>query len=367
MKFNRSMLGGTIKKTALEPYSRYIGKYLDGYAAEGVPFNAVTVQNEVDTTVDGRYPACLWSQEDEILFVGRYLGPLLRKANSPTKIWILDHNFNLWGRAIAELSDPGVYEYADGIAWHGYAGVPSGMSMAHNAFPEKNAYFTEGGPGRGPGGPSGGPTSAWTRWVEWANDCFSNWAKSITVWNIALDEHGTPYIGRRETPPPGAAGAGGRGGAAGAGAAGGRGGAAGAAGGCRTWRSRRSWRGWRAWRSCRSCRTRRCVWRWRRGWHDHDPKRYACGIARRGVLVACALLETRAARSQGLPHRWNGRQRDAKLQEPRLACRIHQSGWEHGGGALQSRSGEAHSVSFWEGTLWISIYRPIPVYTLQWS
>ena len=229
MKFNRSMLGGTIKKTTLEPYSRYIGKYLDGYAAEGVPFNAVTVQNEVDTTVDGRYPACLWSQEDEILFVGRYLGPLLRKANSPTKIWILDHNFNLWGRAIAELSDPGVYEYADGIAWHGYAGEPSGMSMAHNAFPEKNAYFTEGGPGRMPGAAAFGPASSWTTWAEWANDCVRNWAKSITVWNIALDEHGTPYIGRRETPPAGAAGAAGRGGAAGAAAAGGRGGAAGAA------------------------------------------------------------------------------------------------------------------------------------------
>ena len=33
--------------------------------------NAVTVQNEIDTTVDGRYPSCQWAQEDEILFVRR--------------------------------------------------------------------------------------------------------------------------------------------------------------------------------------------------------------------------------------------------------------------------------------------------------
>jgi glucosylceramidase len=137
MKFNRSMLGGTIRKNSLEPYSRYLLKFLDAYKAEGVAIDAITVQNEVDTTVDGRYPACLWAQEDEILFVKKYLGPLLRKADCPTKIWVLDHNFNLWGHAIAELSDPGVYEYIDGVAWHGYAGEASGMTQVHDAFPQK--------------------------------------------------------------------------------------------------------------------------------------------------------------------------------------------------------------------------------------
>ena len=82
MKFNHSMLGGTIRKSMLEPYSRYMLKFLDAYKAEGVTIDAITMQNEVDTTVDGRYPACQWSQEDEILFVRKYLGPLLRKAGA---------------------------------------------------------------------------------------------------------------------------------------------------------------------------------------------------------------------------------------------------------------------------------------------
>ncbi len=204
MKFNRSMLGGTIKKSTLEPYSRYILKFLEAYKAEGVAMDAITIQNEVDTTVDGRYPACLWAQEDEILFVNRYLGPLFRKASCPTKIWVLDHNFSLWGRAIAELSDPGVYEYADGIAWHGYAGEVTAMTQVHDAFPQKHAYFTEGGPRRPQGqpNPSGGndQMTAWAPWAEWANSVFRNWCQSITMWNIALDEYGTPYIGRREGP-----------------------------------------------------------------------------------------------------------------------------------------------------------------------
>jgi len=199
MKFNRSMLGGTIRKSALEPYSRYTLKFLDAYKAEGVPIDAITVQNEVDTTVDGRYAACLWSQEDEILYVARYLGPLFRKFGCPTKIWVLDHNFNLWGRAIAELSDPTAYEYIDGVAWHGYAGQPSSMTLVHDAFPGKRAYFTEGGPPRRPGQP-GDPLTAWATWAAWANEVLGNWCRSITVWNIALDEYGTPYIGLREGP-----------------------------------------------------------------------------------------------------------------------------------------------------------------------
>ena len=201
MKFNRSMLGGTIRKSNLEPYSRYFQKFLDAYKAEGVEINAVTVQNEVDTTVDGRYASCLLAQEDEILFVNKYLGPLLRKTGSPTKIWVLDHNFTLWGRAIAELSDPKASEFIDGIAWHGYAGEPSAMTQVHNAFPQKNAYFTEGGPQREPhvaGTPFADPMTAWSRWAEWANSVIRNWSRSITMWNLALDEKGTPYIGVHE-------------------------------------------------------------------------------------------------------------------------------------------------------------------------
>jgi glucosylceramidase len=200
MKFNRSMLGGTIKKSTLEPFSRYMLKFVQAYEAEGAPVNAITVQNETDTTVDGRYASCLWSQEDEILFVGRYLGPLFRKNQVATKIWVVDHNFTLWGRAIAELSDAEAREYIDGIAWHGYAGEPSAVSMVHNAFPQSSHFFTEGGPRRPAGQPfsAGGAMTGWTQWAAWANDVCRNWCRSITMWNIALDEYGGPYIGVRE-------------------------------------------------------------------------------------------------------------------------------------------------------------------------
>jgi len=191
MKSNGSMLGGAMRKHNFGPYAHYLMKFLADYKAAGVPIDAITVQNEVDTDQDGRMPACLWGQEYEMEFVKSYLGPRFRMEGVSTKIWILDHNYNLWGRAIDELSDAGVYESVDGIAWHGYAGEPAAMTRVHDAFPQKNAYWTEGGPYID----SPGYQTEWAQWAQTFNGIANNWARSITAWNIALDEKGKPNVG----------------------------------------------------------------------------------------------------------------------------------------------------------------------------
>ena len=191
MKPNGSLLGGCMRKLSFEPYAHYFLKFLNGYKAEGVAIDAVTVQNEVDAEQEGRMPACLWAQEQEIDFVKSHLGPVLRKADLSTKIWVLDHNYNLWGRAIGELSDPAAYEYIDGIAWHGYVGEASAMSRVHDAFPRKNAYWTEGGPDIS----APDYETDFAKWAATFNEIVNNWARSITSWNMALDEHGKPNIG----------------------------------------------------------------------------------------------------------------------------------------------------------------------------
>src|ERR1039457_2839937 len=95
MKAGGSMLGGCMRKANFAAYAKYFVKALQGYAAEGVPLNAVTVQNETDTEQDGRMPACLWGQEYEMEFVAENLGPQLAANHIDTRIWILDHNYNL--------------------------------------------------------------------------------------------------------------------------------------------------------------------------------------------------------------------------------------------------------------------------------
>ena len=115
----------------------------------------------------------------------------MRKAGLPTKIWVLDHNYSLWGRAVDELSDPAAYEYIDGIAWHGYVGEPTAMSRVHDAFPAKHAYWTEGGPDV----TAPDYQTDWTKWADQFNGILNNWARAITAWNVALDEKGNPNVG----------------------------------------------------------------------------------------------------------------------------------------------------------------------------
>ncbi|MGB6688676.1 MAG: glycoside hydrolase family 30 beta sandwich domain-containing protein [Terracidiphilus sp.] len=191
MKTGGSMLGGSMRKSSYVPYARYFVKFLEGYKAAGVAIDAVTVQNEVDADQDGRMPACLWGQEYEVEFAKWHLGPALRKAGLPAKIWVLDHNYALWGRAIDELSDEEADQFIDGIAWHGYAGEVSAMTRVHDAFPAKNAYWTEGGPFI----TQRDYQTDWATWAETFNSIVNNWARSITAWNLALDEKGQPNIG----------------------------------------------------------------------------------------------------------------------------------------------------------------------------
>jgi glucosylceramidase len=191
MKANGSMLGGSMRKKHFASYAQHFVKFLQAYAAEGVEIQAITTQNEVDTDQDGRMPACLWGQEYEIEFIEKHLGPALEAAGLSTKIWLLDHNYNLWGRAICCLDEPGLRKYCNAVAWHGYAGDAALVAKVHAAHPEVTMHWTEGGPDYT------SPTYA-TDWAEWGKICtdaLANWCQSITGWNLALDERGRPNIG----------------------------------------------------------------------------------------------------------------------------------------------------------------------------
>ncbi|MGO9124999.1 MAG: glycoside hydrolase family 30 protein [Terriglobales bacterium] len=191
MKAGGSMLGGSMRKHSFASYAQYFLKFLEAYAGEGVSIQAVTSQNEVDTDQDGRMPACLWGQEYEIEFVKDHLGPVLKANNIPTKIWLLDHNYNLWGRVICELDDPGVRKYANAVAWHGYAGDAEMMAKVHDAHPDAEMHWTEGGPDI----TSPRYATDWANWGHTFTEALRNWCQSLTGWNLALDEKGRPNIG----------------------------------------------------------------------------------------------------------------------------------------------------------------------------
>jgi glucosylceramidase len=191
MKVGGSMLGGSIRQRYFGPYAQYFVKFLQAYAAAGVPVQAITVQNEVDTDQDGRMPACLFPQEYEIGFVKNHLGPALQQNGLSTKIWILDHNYNLWGRAICELDDADLRKYCNAIAFHGYVGTPEMMDKVHEAYPDANLYWTEGGPDY----TSPDYATDWAKWGKTFTQSIRHWCQALSGWNLALDEKGRPNIG----------------------------------------------------------------------------------------------------------------------------------------------------------------------------
>ena len=191
MKVNNSMLGGVIRRKYLPVYASYFEKFLSAYAAEGVKINSVTPQNEVDTDQDSRMPACAFPQEYELELVRDHLGPLLAKSKSPADIWILDHNYNLWGRAMSELEDDDALKYIKGVAWHGYVGKADAMTRVKKAYPKVDMFWTEGGPDFD----TPGYETEWSKWSSAFTGILRNWARTIIVWNLALDEKGKPNIG----------------------------------------------------------------------------------------------------------------------------------------------------------------------------
>jgi glucosylceramidase len=191
MKSGGSILGGSMRRHYFPAYAQYFIKFLRGYSEEGVNIQAVTVQNEVDTDQDWRMPACIWPQEYEIDFVAKFLGPALAEHDLKTKIWILDHNYNLWGRAVAELDNPVLRKYCDSVAWHGYVGKPEMMTRVHDADPDVQMYWTEGGSDYN----KPDYLTDWSKWGRTFTGILRNWCRSITGWNFALDEHGRPNIG----------------------------------------------------------------------------------------------------------------------------------------------------------------------------
>jgi glucosylceramidase len=191
MKTGDSLLGGSMRKHYFDSYAQYFIKFIEAYKAAGINIRAVTIQNEVDTDQDGAMPATLWGQEYEAGFIKSFLGPALSSASLDTKIWLLDHNFNLWGRVMDLLNDPDVYRFVDGVAWHAYAGEPDAMTRVHDAFPSKSAYFTE----YGPFVTDADYLTGWAKWSASYAQIFRNWARCAVAWNLLLNEKGGPNLG----------------------------------------------------------------------------------------------------------------------------------------------------------------------------
>ncbi|GLX67432.1 glycoside hydrolase family 30 protein [Paenibacillus glycanilyticus] len=191
MKTTDSVIGGSLKQEAYEPFANYLVKIIQGYEAEGVPFDAITLQNEPHYTPED-YPGMRMEPLEQAELIKNDVGPAFEKNNIKSKIVIWDHNWDEPYYPLTILNDPDALKYVDGTAFHGYAGEVGNQAQVHDAYPDKNLYFTES---------SGG---AWSTDfggnLKWDMEnliigATRNWAKVVLKWNLALDENYGPTIG----------------------------------------------------------------------------------------------------------------------------------------------------------------------------
>ena len=184
---NGGFTGGSLNTAYYDAYARYFVKYIQAMKAQGINIYAVTPQNE--PLNPNNNPAMTMQSNEEANFIKNNLGPQFSANGITTKIIAYDHNCDQPGYPEAVLGDAGANPYVDGSAFHLYAGDISALTTVHNAYPNKNVYFTEqfiGGPGN-----FGGD-------FDWhMNNLIigapRNWSRVVLEWNLASDPNYNPH------------------------------------------------------------------------------------------------------------------------------------------------------------------------------
>lgn len=193
MKTNNDTRGGSLKPKYFKLYADYFVKYLKSIEAEGVFIDAITVQNE--PLHPGNNPSMYMEAKDQADFIKNHLGPSFLAEGIKTKIVIYDHNLDRIDYPISILEDKDAAQYIDGSAFHLYGGTIEEMSKVHDAFPNKNLYFTEQWVGDVDGGRAIKDIFGW-HIKNLVIGAPKNWSKLVLEWNLASDENLDPHTDR---------------------------------------------------------------------------------------------------------------------------------------------------------------------------
>jgi glucosylceramidase len=190
MKTSGSMNGGQINPSAAAPLANYFVKFIQAYQAYGLPIYAVSAQNEPENA-NTSYPTAQVQASDEANFIADYLGPALVANSLNTKIFGYEHNWSDTTYPTTLLANSAAYPYLAGTSFHCYGGNPTAQSTVKNAYPGKDIWFTE---------CTGSGNSAFGNDLKWEASnlligATRNWARGITLWNLALDQNHGPGNG----------------------------------------------------------------------------------------------------------------------------------------------------------------------------
>jgi glucosylceramidase len=185
MKSNHNIQGGRLQDRYYPVYAQYFVKYIQGMKKHGITIDAITIQNEPFN--DGNTPSNQFLAKEELNFIKNNLGPAFKAAGIKTRIILYDHNCDAPEYPISILTDPVANQYIDGSGFHLYAGPITALSKVHDAFPDKNLYFTE-------------MMAVSRNDFNVANPeerivigATRNWSRNVILWNIAADPQNKPH------------------------------------------------------------------------------------------------------------------------------------------------------------------------------
>lgn len=185
MKTNGTIQGGKLKPEFYSVYAKYFVRYIQAMAGEGIPIDAITIQNEPFN--DGNTPSMQMFAKEQAEFIKHHLGPQFRAAGINTKIILYDHNCDAPEFPVSILTDPEADKFVAGSGFHLYAGQTSAMTKVHDYFPAKDIYFTEMMAVDRRGFNISNPVS---RILIGAT---RNWSRNVILWNLAANAKFEPH------------------------------------------------------------------------------------------------------------------------------------------------------------------------------
>jgi glucosylceramidase len=204
MKNNNKLSGrdgsrNTIKDDArtFDALALYFARYVEAYAAEGIPIYMVMPQNEPN--MDTNYTSCVWTGRQLAKFIGHHLGPTFEARGLDTEIYLgtLNDDDKRGGYAYwvePSMSDPETVRHLDGVGgqWAAapviaethllHPGLPLMQTEAECGNRENNWKFAE---------------YQWGLALKW----FGAGVRANVVWNLVLDETGLSTGGWAQCSP----------------------------------------------------------------------------------------------------------------------------------------------------------------------
>lgn len=195
-----SWTDGHLNPRYRDTYAQYFVKFIEAMRAQGINIYAVTPQNE--PLNPGNCASLYMPWEDEVPFV-KNLAKEFHNKGIATRIYVFDHNFNYDNKrdqnnypinVYNELGEGFVGEgLVAGSAYHDYGGDPSEMTNIHEQKPDKEILFTEESIGTWNDGRNLKGTLI-EKMKRSGIRFLQNWARSVIVWNLMLDDKRGPNL-----------------------------------------------------------------------------------------------------------------------------------------------------------------------------